>query len=84
VTPTTSVLLFSRHFLDPFWKLRSLRKENKGIDINTQDETFYTTQYQKVFLKYAENEYSAKHRCLAIFKSESVSSNNLFASTTAS
>jgi hypothetical protein len=61
VTPTTGILLISAHILDPFRKLRSFRKWNKGMDINPEDETFNTTQYQVTFLKYVENEYCAKH-----------------------
>ena len=61
VTPTTGMLLISAHILDPFRKLRSFRKWDKGMDINPEDETSYTTQYQEAFLKYVENEYCAKH-----------------------
>jgi len=31
------------------------------MHINAEDETSYTTPYQEAFLKYVENEYSAKH-----------------------
>jgi len=34
VTPTTGMLLISAHILDPFRKLRSFRKWDKGMDIN--------------------------------------------------
>jgi len=61
VTSTTGILLISAHILDPFRKLRSFRKWDKGMDINPEDETSYTTQYQEAFLKYVENEYCAKH-----------------------
>jgi len=44
VTPTTGMLLITAHILDPFRKLRSFRKWDKGIDINPEDETSYTTQ----------------------------------------
>jgi len=44
VTPTTGMVLMSAHILDPFRKLWSFRKWDKGIDINREDETFYTTQ----------------------------------------
>jgi len=57
VTPTTGMLLISVHILDPFRKLRSYRKWDKGMDINSEDETCYTTHYQEAFLKYVENEY---------------------------
>jgi hypothetical protein len=50
VTPTTGMLLICTHILDPFRKLRSFIKWDKGMDINPKDETSYTTQYQDVFL----------------------------------
>jgi len=50
------MLQISAHILDPFWKLRSFRKWDKGMDINAEDETFYTTQYHEVYLKYVGNE----------------------------
>jgi len=55
VTPTTGMLLISAHILDPFRKLRSIRKWDKRLDINPEDETSYTTQYEEVFVKYEEN-----------------------------
>jgi len=61
VTPTMGMLLISAHILDSFRKLQSFRKWDKGMDIHSEDETSYTTQYQDAFLKYAENEYCAKH-----------------------
>jgi len=61
VTPTAGMLLISAHVLDPCRKLWSFRKWDKGMDINPEDETSYTTQYQKAILKYVENEYCAKH-----------------------
>ena len=44
VTPTTGTLLISAHILNRFQKLRSFRKWDKGMDINPEDETSYTTQ----------------------------------------
>jgi len=61
VTPTMGILLIFAHILDPFRMLRSFRKWDKGLDINLEDETSYTTQYQEAFLKDMENEYCAKH-----------------------
>jgi len=61
VTPMTGMLLISVHILDHFRKLRLVRKWDKGMDINPEDETSYTTQYQEACLKYVENEYCAKH-----------------------
>jgi hypothetical protein len=65
VTPTTGMLLISAQILDPCPKLRSFEKWDKQMDINPEDETSYTTQYQEAFLKYMENEYCAKHRLCA-------------------
>jgi len=39
VTPSTGTLLISAHILDPFKKLRSLRKCDKKIDIHPEDKT---------------------------------------------
>ena len=44
VPPMTSMLLISAHILDPFWKLRSFRKWEKGLDINPAEVTSYTAQ----------------------------------------
>lgn len=49
VTPTTGALLTSAHLLDPFQTLQSVRKWDKGMDINPDDNTSYITQYQKAF-----------------------------------
>jgi len=61
VTPTTGMLLSSAPILDPCRKLRSFRKWDKGMDINPEDDTSYTTQYQEAFQNYVENEYCAKY-----------------------
>jgi hypothetical protein len=50
VTPTTGMLLISAHILDPFMKLRLFRKWDNVMDINPEDETSYTNQYQVAFL----------------------------------
>ena len=78
------MLLISANILDPFRKLQLFRKCDKGMDINPEDETSYTTQYQLAFLKYVENEYCAKHRRVPVNKLETVPSNNLLPSATAS
>jgi hypothetical protein len=83
-TPTTGMLLISAQIVDPFRKLRSFRKWDKGMDINPEDETSYTTQYQDSFLKDVENEYCAKRRCVPVNKLETVLTNNLVPSATAS
>jgi len=54
------------------------------MDINPDDETSYTTQYQRAFLKYVENEHCAKHRHVPVNKPETVLSSNLVPSATAS
>jgi len=84
VTLTTGTLLISAHILDPFRKLRLLRKWDKGMDINPEDETSYTTQYWEAFLKYVENEYCAKHRRLPVIKLENTPNNNFSSSAMAS
>jgi len=84
VTPTTGVLLICAQILDPFQKLRSFRKWDKGMDINSEDETSYTAQYQEAFLKYVENEYRAKHRCVPVNTLQCLPSSNLVPFTMAS
>jgi len=83
VTPTTSMLHISTNILDPFTKFRSFRKWDKEMDMNPEDEKFYTTPYQVAILKYVENEYCAKHRCVTVNKLETVPSSNLVPSATA-
>jgi hypothetical protein len=56
VTPTMGALFISAHLLYPFRELRSFEKCDKGMDINPQDETSYTTKYQEALLKYVQNE----------------------------
>jgi hypothetical protein len=84
VTPTAAMHGISAHILDPFRKLRSFSQLGKGIDINPEDETSYTTQYQEVVLKYVENKYCAKHRHVPVNKLETVPSSNLILSGIAS
>jgi len=50
------MLVISAQILDPFWKLRSFRKLDKGLDIYPEDENFYTTQYKEALLNHVENE----------------------------
>jgi len=80
VTPTTGMLLISAHIRYPFRKLQSCRKWDKGMDINPEDETSYTTHYQKTFIKYGKNEHCIIHKCLPVTKPESVLHNNLVSS----
>jgi len=82
VTPMMGMLPISAHILNPFRKLRSFRKWDKGMDINSEDKTSYTTQYQQAFLNYVENEYYAKHWRVPVMKHESLPSSNLIPSAT--
>jgi len=50
VTPTTGMLLISAHILDPLWKLGPFRKWDKGMYINPEDKTSYSTQNHQAFL----------------------------------
>jgi len=50
------------------------------MDISSEDETPYPTQYQEVFLKDMENEYCSKHGRLSIINPERILSSNLFSS----
>jgi hypothetical protein len=47
------------------------------MDINPDDEAFYTTQYKEDFPKYVKNEYCTKHRRAPVNKAETVLSSNL-------
>jgi len=84
VTPMMGMLLISAQIPDPSRKLQSFRKWDKGMDLNPEDETFYTTQYQEASLKYVEDEYCPKHRRQPVNELETVPSNNLLPSATAS
>jgi len=54
------------------------------MDINPEDETSYTTQYQEAFLKYVEHKYCAKPRRVQVNKPKNALSNNLVPSAMAS
>jgi hypothetical protein len=84
VTPTTGMHVISIHIFDPFQKLRLFRMWDKEMDINPENATFYTTQYHEAFLKYVENEYSAKHRRVPVNKVEREPNSNPVPSATAS
>ena len=84
VTAMTVMLNISAHILDPFRKLQLFRKWYKGMEINPEDETSYTTQYQEAFLKDVKNDYCAKHRHVPVNKLESLPSSNLFPTAMAS
>jgi hypothetical protein len=55
----------------------------KAMNMNPDDRTFYTAQYQEASLKYLENEYSAKHRRMSIIQSENIPHCNIFLSANA-
>ena len=76
VTPMTGMLLISAAIFDPFRKLWSFRKWDKAMDINPEDETFYTTQYQGALVNNVNNEYCAKHRRMYIIKPDNVPDRN--------
>jgi hypothetical protein len=54
------------------------------MDINPEDETSHTTLYQEAFLKYVENKYLTKHRCVPVNRLEPVPSSYLVTSAMAS
>jgi len=83
-TPTTGMHVVSADIIDPFRRLRSFRMWEKGMDINPEDVTSYTTQYQERSQKYVQNEYCAKHRHVPVIKPKSIPSNNLCPCATAS
>ena len=74
----------SAHLLDLVRKLQLLRTWDNGLDINPEDETSYTTQYHKAFLKFIENEYCATHRRVPVNKHKCLPMSNLIPSATAS
>jgi hypothetical protein len=78
------MLLISANIFDPFQNLRLFGKWDKGIDINPEDKTSCTTQYQEAILKYVENEYCAKHRRVLVNELETVPSSKLVPSAMAS
>jgi len=84
VTPTTGLLLISAHMLDSFRKVGLFRRWDKGMDINPEYETSYTTQYQEAFLKYVVNKYCAKHQRVPVDMHERVPSSNPIPSAMAS
>jgi len=54
------------------------------MHIDPQDETFYTTQYREVILKYVENEYCAENWRMLVNKHQSSPRSNFILSATAS
>jgi len=78
------IQLISAHMLDSFEQLWAFRKWDMGININPEDETSYTTQYQDMFLKYVDNEYCTKYSQLSVSEPERILRNNLFPTALAS
>jgi len=54
------------------------------IDINPEDVTSYTIQYQEASCQYMENEYCATHQRMSIIEPENVLHGNIFPSPKAS
>jgi len=84
VTSTTGMHFISAHDLDPFRKVRLIKKWDQGMDINHEDETTYTDHYHEAFLKYMENGWSAKHRHVPVNTHTILPSGNLVPSAMAS
>jgi len=80
----TGILLISAHILVPPRMSRSFKKWANWIDMNPEDKTSSSTQYQEALLMYLENEYCANHQCLPVMKPESLLSNHLFCSAISS
>jgi hypothetical protein len=76
----TGMVLISAHIPNPFQKFQLFRMWDKGMGINPEDKTTYTTQSQEAFLRYLENEYCAKHRFVVVNAPESIPSSNLIPS----
>jgi hypothetical protein len=64
--------------------LISFTKLEKAMDMNPEDETFHTTQYQEPLLKYVENKYCDKHRRMSVTEPDNDQHSNLFLSAKAS
>ena len=80
VTPTTGMLLISAPMLISFREFRLFRKWNKGMNINPENETSYTTQCHVGFLELVENEYCTNHRKLPVIEPDIVPINNRLSS----
>jgi len=84
VTATMGMLLVSADILDPFRKVWTFRKWDEGVHNTPENNTSYTTQYQRAFLMYVTNEYCANHWSVLVIEPDSVQSNNHFSSAMAS
>jgi hypothetical protein len=81
--PTTCLIFASAHIIDPFWKVPSFRKWPNGLDINPDDDPWYTTQYREAYRMYLENKYHPIQRRLSVNKPERVMRKNPFPTTAA-
>jgi len=77
------MLLVSADFLNLLWKLEWFNKRDPRMDINPEGQTSESTQSQKTFLNYVENEQSTKHRRFHLTERESIPSNNVISSANA-
>jgi len=82
MTPTMGILHMLAHNLDPVQMFRSFRKWEMAMDINPQDATSYTTQYQEALQKDVEYESCAKHRRVMVNKLETALPRSLVPSAT--
>jgi hypothetical protein len=76
VTLTMVMLSMPANILHSFQILLSFRMWDKSMDINSQDKSLHTTQYQEGILNYMENEYCTIYKCLPLINSETGLSNN--------
>jgi len=80
VTKMNGLLLISAHILDSFWKFWLVKKCDNVMDMNPEDETSFTIQYQEACLQYVEREYCSKHRWMFVIQPENVPHSNIFLS----
>jgi len=84
LTSMPGMLHISVHSFNSFQKLWLFWMWHRGIVINTEAETSYSTQYQQAFVKYLENKECVKRRCVPVNKPEHIPCSNLVLSITAS
>jgi hypothetical protein len=65
------------HIFLHFWMLQLFQKCEKGMNIHPEDETSSITQYQETIVRYGENEYCTKHRCLPVIEPNYFPTTNL-------
>ena len=70
VTPTTGMFLISAHILDYVQSCCLFGMWDKGMDIHSEDSTFYTTHDSVKLLKCVQNEYGAKFRPVLVNEPE--------------